>query len=137
LCICWLYILNILETVYNLLVFIIIYYSFKIVGSTDSTVLYTLKYHHVLAAEHNQLQQSYSAHAPISFIFSLSARGAPESVRVKFHEYWWDVYFLTCGFISFIMRQGLLEKCDKIPIEMPVNCVCYWEPMTMKNYICQ
>jgi hypothetical protein len=33
------------------------------------------------------------------------------------------------------MRQGLFEKCDKIPLEIPVNCVFNWEQMTMKNYI--
>ena len=70
----------------DLLVFIFIYYNFKIMLA-QRKILYILKYHHVFAAELNQLKESYSAHAPISFIFSLSARGVSESVRVKFHEY--------------------------------------------------
>jgi len=35
------------------------------------------------------------------------------------------------------MRQGLFEKFDKIPFDMLVNCVFYWDPMSLKNYICQ
>jgi len=76
-----------LKIVYDdLLVFLYIYYNFKIMLA-QRTILYILKYHHVFAAELNQLKKSYSSHAPISFIFSLSARGVSESVRVKFREY--------------------------------------------------
>jgi len=70
----------------ELLVFIFIYYNFNIM-LVQRTILYILKYHHVFPAELNQLKKSFSAHAPISFVFSLSARGVSESVRVKFHEY--------------------------------------------------
>jgi hypothetical protein len=31
------------------------------------------------------------------------------------------------------MGQGRFEKCDKIPFDMPVNCVFYWEPMMIKT----
>lgn len=85
-CICRSYTLNVLKIVYDdLVAFIFIYYNFKIMLA-QRTILYILK-HHVFAAELNQLKKSYSARAPISFIFSLSARGVSESVRVKFHEY--------------------------------------------------
>ena len=76
-----------LKIVYDvLLVFIFIYYNFKII-LTQRTLLYILKYHHVFTEKLNQLKKTYSAHAPISFLFSHSARGVSESVRVKFHEY--------------------------------------------------
>jgi hypothetical protein len=58
--------------VYNdLLVFIFIYYNFKIMLA-QRTILCILIYH-VFAAELNQLKKSYSVRAPISFIFSFSA----------------------------------------------------------------